>query len=164
MNMKFNADEVLEIAERIERNGARFYRKAAALTPVNTNEKLLLDLAIMEDQHEKVFAKMRTDMQQSSKAQLFGDMDHTATAYLEAFADGYIFNIHQNPADQIKGHENIQEILKTAITLEKDSVIFYLGIRDIIPEALGKSRVEKIISEEMGHIRYLSDKLKELSS
>ena len=60
MGMPFNADEVFEMAEQIERNGARFYRTAAEKFPeVNP---LLLELAAMEDKHEKTFAAMRSEL------------------------------------------------------------------------------------------------------
>jgi rubrerythrin len=48
------------------------------------------------------------------------------------------------------------EILKSAIEAEKDSIVFYLGMKEGVPEKLGKGRLEAIIKEEMGHIRVLS--------
>ena len=57
MGMPFNADEVFEMAEQIERNGAKFYRAAAKKFP--SLRDVLLELAAMEDDHEKTFAAMR---------------------------------------------------------------------------------------------------------
>ena len=51
------------------------------------------------------------------------------------------------------------EILKSAIEAEKDSIVFYLGMKEAVPENLGKGRIETIIKEEMGHIRLLSKEL-----
>jgi rubrerythrin len=51
------------------------------------------------------------------------------------------------------------EILKSAIEAEKDSIVFYLGMKEEVPENLGKNRIEAIIKEEMGHIRLLSKQL-----
>ena len=50
-------------------------------------------------------------------------------------------------------------ILKDAITAEKDSIVFYLGMRDAIAGDLGRRRLDDIIKEEMGHIRLLSKEL-----
>ncbi|MFC2170988.1 ferritin family protein, partial [Calditrichota bacterium] len=55
----YNIDEVFEMAEQIERDGADFYRKAAAHVDVEEGKTLLLELASMEDDHEVVFAKLR---------------------------------------------------------------------------------------------------------
>jgi len=53
----------------------------------------------------------------------------------------------------------MKEILKSAIEAEKDSIIFYLGMKDAVPEKLGKDKIEAIIKEEMGHVRLLSSEL-----
>ena len=55
--------------------------------------------------------------------------------------------------------KSMKEILKSAIEAEKDSIVFYLGMKDVVPESLGKSRIDHIIKEEMGHIRSLSKEL-----
>ena len=54
------------------------------------------------------------------------------------------------------------KILKAAIEAEKDSIVFYLGMKNAVPEKLGKDRIEGIIKEEMGHIRLLSRELVQL--
>ena len=51
------------------------------------------------------------------------------------------------------------EILKSAIEAEKDSIVFYLGMKEAVPKNLGKGRIEAIIKEEMEHIRMLSKEL-----
>ena len=56
-------------------------------------------------------------------------------------------------------NEILEEILKFAIGAEKESIIFYLGMKDAVPGNLGKHRLDAIIKEEMGHIRMLSNKL-----
>ena len=50
MAIPFNADEVFEMAEQIERNGGMFYRAAADKFPAV--RELLLKLAKWEDDHE----------------------------------------------------------------------------------------------------------------
>lgn len=49
MVLDFNADEIFQIAEQIERNGARFYRSAALLGFDKGTKQKLLELAKMED-------------------------------------------------------------------------------------------------------------------
>ena len=39
----------MEMAEEIERNGARFYRQAAVNAPDEASKKMLLDLGAMEE-------------------------------------------------------------------------------------------------------------------
>ena len=76
-------------------------------------------------------------------------------------ADGSVFNLKSDPAELLTGNESMEEIINRALGLEKDSIVFYLGIRDMVPERLGRNRLDDIIREEMNHISILS---KELSS
>jgi rubrerythrin len=53
----------------------------------------------------------------------------------------------------------MEEILKAAIVAEKDSIIFYLGLKNAVPERLGGEKIDIIIEEEMSHITLLSNEL-----
>ena len=50
--------------------------------------------------------------------------------------------------------------LECAVDLEKKSVLFYLGMKDMVPQKLGRDRLDHIISEEKGHIVELSRELR----
>lgn len=157
----FNADEVLEIAETIERNGAQFYGKAADSASGSVAD-LFRKLAEMEVQHEQTFKAMRSELGEAETNPVTFDPYSEGVLYLQALADGKIFDIKANPADALSGSETPQDVLRTAIGLEKDTVVFYLGLRDIVPGNRGRDRVEDIIQEEMSHVRILSEKLVEL--
>ena len=160
MAMPFNADEIFEMAEQIERNGAKFYRAAAKKLP--TIRQVLLDLAAMEDVHEKTFAAMRAELYASEKEPLVFDPDGQAQAYLRVMADGHVFNVRIDPAKLLAEQKSAQDILKTALGLERDSIAIYVGLRDGISRKAGKDKVEAIVKEEMSHIVILSQKLAEL--
>ena len=59
------------------------------------------------------------------------------------------------------GDESIEDILRLAIGREKDSIVFFLGMKDLVSEKLGKDRIDGIIREEMNHITILSKKISE---
>ena len=67
MSYDFNADDVFEMAEQIERNGAVFYRKAAADIKDPDAKNFLSDLAAMEDSHEKTFSTMRKKLTEAEQ-------------------------------------------------------------------------------------------------
>ncbi len=162
MSIYFNADEIFEIAEQIERNGARFYRQAAKMTEASQNQELLLDLAQMEDEHLKTFAAMRADISKQEQITMLDpvfDPEGEVALYLRAMADGKVFNVNMEPSEVLTGKEAMEEILQIAIGKEKDSVVFYVGMKEMVPEKFGKSKIEDIIKEEMSHIRLLSDGL-----
>lgn len=153
MSYDFNANDVFEMAEQIEKNGAAFYRRAAAGIGDTDAKNFLSDLAEMEDDHEKTFSAMRKKLGQNEKAQTVFDPDNEAASYLKALADTRIF--FEKEIDTT----SMQAILKAAILAEKDSIVFYLGMKDLVPEGLGQSRLDDIIKEEMSHIKLLSRRL-----
>jgi len=159
MSVTFNADEIFEIAEQIERNGARFYRKATEASISVRSREMLLRLAAMEDEHEKTFAAMRAELTGQETAPLVFDPDDQAALYLRAVADGKVFDFKADPSKRLTGRESVDEVLGIAIGLEKESIVFYTGIKDTVPERLGKDKVDAIIREEMAHLTTLSNEL-----
>jgi rubrerythrin len=157
--LQFNADEMFTIAEQIERNGARFYRTAAERLP--NGRGLLLGLAEMEDSHLATFQEMHKNLTARQAESLAADPDNQAALYLSAFAGGHVFDTRKDPVAMLKGNETLQEILRIAIGLEKDSVVFYAGMRELVSPKLGKDRIDLIIREEIKHITVLSNKLSE---
>ncbi len=164
MSFEFNADEILEMAEKIERNGARFYRKAAELVKNAAISKLLQDLAAWEDGHERVFATVRADLAHQERESRVFDPEHETSMYLRAMADGHVFDARVDPADTLTGSESAEDILRMAIGQEKDSIVFYTGLKEMISQAAGRERIEAIIKEEMGHIGFLNREIAALSS
>jgi rubrerythrin len=160
MSMIFNADEVLKIAEQIERNGIAFYEKAAERFQ-GDEKRTLLRLADMERTHQQVFASWRRELpDQGYKAV---DLEGESARYLAAFADGQIFAPKADAAALLGPENSESDILEMAIGLEKDSVVFYVAIRDAVPAMLGEDKINQIIQEEMAHIVLLSRTLSSLN-
>jgi rubrerythrin len=153
MSFDFNADDILQLAIDIEKNGAVFYRASAAKIDDADAKTLLLSLADMEDEHEKTFRTLRRALSESEKASTVFDPEGEAALYLKALADTRVF--FEKDIDS----SILEDILKEAITAEKDSIVFYLGMKELVPEALGKERIDVIIKEEMSHIKILSKAL-----
>lgn len=164
MSIKFSADEILSVAEKIERNGARFYQRAAELQEDPKKAQLLTDLAAMEEEHERAFSAMRSALSGQERAETAYDPEDEIGFYLQAMADGHIFDPKADPAAALQQNEPLESVLRTAIGLEKESVVFYQGVKSIVPERLGRDRVEAIIREEVGHIGLLSARLAEIKS
>ena len=153
MGYDFNADEIFEMAEQMEKNGAEFYRKAAENVDSEDAKKLLLDLAAMEDDHEKTFQNMRKSLPAEMKESTVFDPAGETALYLKALVDTKVF------FDKEVDTSSMKSILKEAIVAEKDSIVFYLGMKEAVPEKMGKGKIDAIIKEEMGHIRLLSKEL-----
>ena len=158
MNYDFNADEIFEMAEQMERNGAQFYRNAAQNITGGKNKEMLLRLADMEVEHEKTFIDMRAALTKQERMTNVFDPEGEAVLYLKALVDTRVF--FQKEIDTT----SMKEILKEALLAEKDAIVFYLGMKDMVPEKLGKAHLENIIKEEMEHIRLIGRELSSATS
>jgi len=157
--LQFNADEIFTMAEQIERNGARFYRTAASRIPAGSD--LLLSLAAMEDEHFAIFQQMHKSVTSREAEAVASDPYGEADLYLSALAGDHVFDTRKDPVALLKGNETLKDILRIAIGLEKDSVVFYVGMKDLVSPKLGKDKIDRIIREEMKHIALLNKKFSE---
>jgi len=153
-------DDVFAMAEHIERNGARFYREMAGDERIDSEvRELLLELAAMEDDHEKQFAEMRHELAERDTAEPAFSEEGDIVSYLHVVTDNWALdnkNVSAAPAGKRKP---LVDVLHTAIELEKDSIMFYLGLKEMLAEESDRRRVDDIIKEEMRHIVDLNGKL-----
>ena len=160
MSIFFRGREILEMAEQIERNGGRFYRKAAEGFSDPGERDLLLGLAEMEDEHLTTFAKMKESLPRETEGTAPNETYDAEMEYLQAWADGHVFDVKSDPVDKLSGKESLSEILDMAIGMEKESIVFYLAFKDAVPTESDRDSIDKILKEEMKHIAVLSTKLK----
>jgi rubrerythrin len=156
MAYDFNADEMFEIAIRIEENGARFYRKAAELQSDTESKELLEQLANMEDGHKLTFEKMKNRISEAEKSSTVFDPQDESSQYLAAMADTHGGEGSPAAAEALTGNESILEIIDIAIWLEKESILFYIGLKDLVPPKFGQDRLNKIIGQEQKHVVQLN--------
>ena len=163
MAYDFNANEIFDVAIRIEENGGRFYRKAATLRSDRQNQEILEKLASMEDHHKLTFENMKTQISESEKTATVFDPMGESVQYLLAMADSHGGEGSPKAADSLTGEESMKEIIDIAIELEKESILFYLGLKDMVPPKYGQDKVDQIIREERKHVIQLSSYRKKVS-
>jgi rubrerythrin len=158
MKFEFNADQVLQMAARIERNGIEFYRAAAARTDRADVRARLLELAAMEEDHASHFEGLRETLIERERATLGADL----SGVLTALADRRVFDVQRDPAAVLTGHETPEQIYLIAIGLEEDAVAFYSELKRAVPARRGQERLDDLIREEQHHIEILRSALAEL--
>jgi len=154
METKFNVFEILQIAEQVEHNEAKFYLRTAELFDDPQHRNILYKLANWRAKHEKVLAARRKDF--SEKTGEFGTFDPDnyilsnpkVMAGLAAFAA-------KPDAMGITGREGKKEILQDAIARSKQAIAFYHGLKDFAKDPTSRDAVEQIIEEERHHIEML---------
>jgi rubrerythrin len=149
------ADDVFSMAVRIEENGNAFYTGAAAMAQDPQTKKLFEDLALMEAGHIKAFKSLRSQLPGAFPADAVWDPEGLAESYLQAAADTHIFTV-QAASIRLTGIKTALEALDMALQFEKDSVVFFLGMKEVLPDPGGKDQIDKLIMSEMDHIRMLT--------
>ncbi len=150
MDYEFNANELFKMAEQLEKDGVEFYTGAAKTARDDETKKLFLHLAGMEEDHVKTFSDLRASLVEKEKwAETFDPQDE-AVLYLKALVDLQVFFRRELPEDA-----TLNEILENAVDAEKDSITFYLGMIELMPDSADKAIIDIIIKEEMSHIELL---------
>jgi rubrerythrin len=162
MSIVFNAEEIFDLAIQIEKNGVKFYRKISEFADNPEIKETLNNLAEMEVEHEETFKKLKQEHIKPGTEQTVFDPYNELALYLKAFADGHVFDL-SDPSQSLSGNEHITAILKTAIGLEKDSIVLYLGMKELVPGDFGREKIDDIIKEEMSHIQLLSERLRSIT-
>ena len=148
-NYKFNIKEIFEIAEQIERNGADFYRQAAMKFENDPQiKKLLIQLAVQEDNHEKAFSEILNNI--INREEINPDNELTRQ-YLDAIAGQFVFN-KETLKNEIVTDMSKSEIFDAAILKEKESIVFYVGLKGVLKSDKDKKAIDLLIEEEQRHL------------
>ncbi|NMC72724.1 MAG: ferritin family protein [Myxococcales bacterium] len=158
MGETYSADEIFRIGVEIEKNGRTFYEEAARHATEPACRKLFADLARWENDHVAAFEELRARAIGAPAEGLEDNLDQTA-AYLKAVADTHVFVREKDPAALARRAKTPAEALEAAIGFEKDSVVVYGSMRHLVPERLGRDRIEALIDEELRHVAMLQDLL-----
>lgn len=159
MSLPFNAQEILGIALQMERNGAAFYREAKDRADDPSKKEILEDLAAKEDEHEGVFKAMLEALGKAPGHETVFDPDEDAAKVLKAWADGTVFDAGAEGPSPLEGLETMEDILRFAIQQEKDSIVFYEGVKRAMKNPGDQAAADRIIAEELGHLVTLNDTL-----
>ncbi|MHC4725858.1 MAG: ferritin-like domain-containing protein [Planctomycetota bacterium] len=159
METKFNVFEILEIAEKIDHNGAKFYLKTAELFDDPELKNIYYMLANWRARHERVLTQRRKRF--SEKTGEFGtfDPDNYVLSNPNVMAGLTVFSHKPESSGRLTGTESREQIIKDAVRRAKEAVFFYDGLKDFARDPASKNTVDKIIKEENRHIRLLSEQL-----
>jgi rubrerythrin len=157
MNRELNAFEVLQIAEEMERNAAKFYLKAAGMFDDPSLNKLYLELAQWEKRHGEVFADMKGCFSEQTWELGRFHLDRVNVARLGAAPA--VFGANSNPAQELTGQETRADVLKLAIEKERHTIDYYLALTELALGAENLKVIEDIVQEEKRHVRILTQSL-----
>ncbi len=162
MRTTFSAEKVFNTAIMIERNGASFYHRAAEHAAKKVLRQSLLKLAVTEEGHMQTMARLKELLVGSEREKKWFDQEGNAVRYLRAFASSGIFNMTMDAAKALSEEVSVYDVLHYAMDRERDSIMFYTGIREAIPRRAGRDKIDAIIYEEMSHLVTLGQEIKRM--
>jgi rubrerythrin len=156
----FEASDIVEVAIRIEENGANFYRYAVQIAGREETKDLFRQLADDEVSHQRIFSDILAGMDQSIPPEGY---DGEYAAYLHSYVDNRLVFKTDGLADELARIKDEASALDFAIRRELDSLLYYREIRELLP-ADRREAIERIILEERKHFVKLSERKKRLKS
>lgn len=152
MAIFFPGSELIEIALGIEKNGLAFYQSLANRTQ-NQEAKVIYDyLAGEEEKHITIFQEMQKTVGEYQPPENYAG---EYMVYLKALVDSHVFSNAKEAQEKADSALNEIATLDMGIEAEKDSILFYAELQNLVREA-DCQIVYNIINEEKTHLRQLS--------
>jgi rubrerythrin len=151
----FTVGEMLDIAVGIERNGVMYYESLAQLASDAELKAVYAGLAGMERHHIDVFQNLRVGTS-GGGAIVPPESEEEYATYLRALVDSSVFTNDEVAREMARKASGPAEALQLALGAEKDSILFYTEMRDLVPQR-DRGAVDKIIREERKHVSELSE-------
>jgi len=147
----FAASEVVELGVLIEKNGRDFYSSLAASSNQEKIREAFKFLAKEEEKHIKIFEGILAGVSQYQPQEAY---QGEYLAYMKTLADEHVFT-QQGRGKEIAGKiKSDREAIEMAIGFEKDSIVFYEGMRKIVPQE-DERIVGELIHQEETHLALL---------
>ena len=159
MGVLFSGRELINIAIGIEINGLAFYEALLKVEKDTIARGAYKYLANMEEQHIKTFQSMLNTVGDEVHPEIYTE---EYDLYLKALIDSAVFTNDQVAREMAENARGSAEAIQIALGAEKESILFYYEMRDLVHER-ARETVDKIIEEEKSHLKRLSDLKKNLS-
>ena len=159
MSTVFTGDEIIDMAVKTEETGYAFYELAKKNAQSEKLKDLFDYLAKAEMEHKALYQQLKGSLGEEAQG-VPVDWDEVGL-YIQAMVDSSFF---------LGGEKNINMAAKTAdeteavdfaIGFEKDTLLFFHQIKDMVKGA-NRPVVERIIEEEKDHIKKLAEIKKSL--
>lgn len=142
----FSANELLDLAIKLEKNGEAVYRDAIEKIPNPELVRLLEWMADEEVKHANWFAELKLKFDQEGVNPFMEKMSREL--FNDLLGDK---NFSLKDVD-FSSVSDIDELMAIFIEFEKDSVRFYEVLEPFIEDPVSLESLQKIIDEENHHI------------
>ncbi len=149
----FSASEIVKIGIQIEKNGRDFYNTMAAQSKNSRATDIFKYLAEQEEKHIEVFQGV---LSKTDKYEPQGLDAEQYFSYMNTLSGESVFTREDKGKELAGMVRSDKEAIDIGISAEKDSIVFYEGMKKIIP-FYDQKIVDEIITQEQGHLRQLAE-------
>ena len=160
MSIVFSSDELLNIAIGIERRGMTFYDIMAKSTDNEVARVIFEGLVNMEREHIEIFEDMMDEMDSPPAAET---PSQEYSDYIRALIDDAVFTDDMITSEMATQADSDIKAIELAISAEKDSILFYYEMKDLMPKK-SLPKIERVIAEEKLHLQQLTVAKKRLQA
>ena len=149
MDSGLTTRDVFEMAQQLEKHGAQFYRQAAEMMQDAEAAKLFRNLANLETEHEMVFGALE---EQALAAPSPKKPSDPMALQIKLAYHGLLQKLRQDLVERFRDKNAQQEILREAIAFEKDTIVFFLQLKQAVATAPEADKIDLLVREELGHL------------
>lgn len=149
----FSASEVVELGIEIEKNGRDFYNVLAKQFKQTKASGVFEFLAIEEEKHIKAFEGILAKVEKYQPQGLDAD---EYSAYMRSLASEHVFTQKNKGEEIAKAIKTSEEAIQKGIGFEEDSIVFYEGMKKIVPD-YDQKVMDELIRQEQHHLKQLID-------
>jgi len=153
MAIFFSGSELVNIAIGIEKSGLAFYQSLVKKEKDVMARGAYKYLAEMEEKHIKTFQSMLDAVGEYKPPEMYTE---EYDLYLKALVDSAVFTDDKVAREMAEKAASSAEAIQIALGAEKDSILYYSEMRNLVRER-DREVVDRIIEEEKSHLRQLSD-------
>ena len=150
-NALFSANEILDLAIKLEKNGELVYRDAIEKVSNPELIRLLEWMADEEVKHANWFAELKLKLDQKSVNPF---MEKMSRELFDDLLGDKNFSLKDVDFSSVS---EIDDLMAIFIEFEKDSVRFYQVLEPFIEDPVSLESLKKIIDEENCHIKRLQE-------
>ena len=154
----FSGSEIVELGIQIEKNGRDFY---GALVKQSKNQDAIDIFKFLAAQEEKHIATFQGLLNSTNKYEPPENYQDEYVAYMRSLAAECIFTKEKTGEEIAKHIKNEKEAVIKGIEFEKDSIVFYDGIKKVVP-ADEQKIIDELILEEQRHLMQLVELKRDL--
>lgn len=154
----YSSSEIIDIAKQVEHAGEAFYAEALKHLKSKKVRELFTHLHSEELRHAQLFEKILSEID--------GDtgpwrQDEEYLAYMRGLVRNQVFPNPEDARQQAAALEDERAAIMRAISFEKDSILFFHELRNVLAEE-NRGVIDSLVDEERKHLQALNKLLDDL--